>query len=121
MMSHSERLYADPDVKGPHRYKGKSVYYVTTKSGPTDIYLRKDGSVGKGTIVTGESEKTRGFWDSFSDAHIALNTWKIKYYNEIHGTEESEIIKEPKQEPEPIKDIKRYTKKEFLKIIQEYI
>lgn len=119
MMNYSERLYTDSDVKGPHKYRGKSVYYVTTKSGPTDIYLRKDGSVGKGTIVTGEPEGTRGFWDSLSDAHIALDIWKIKYHNEIHGIEEPKVTKE--LESKPVIDIKRYTKKKFLKLIQVYI
>lgn len=113
-MNYSEKLYAGSVVKGPHSWKGNDVYYVTTVS-PTETYLRKDGTVGNGTKAMGAPDETIGFWDSKGEAHIALDIWKIQYYNKLHG------IKEPEAKPEPIKEVKRYTKKEFLKLIQVYV
>jgi len=112
-MNYSEILYADAIVKGPHSLRdGRNVYYVTT-SDVTDIYLRKDGTVGTSTKAEGALDQTRGFWNSREEAHTALDAWKLQYFHERHG------IKEP--EPELVKDIKRYTKKEFLKEIKTYI
>lgn len=111
-MNNSEKLYAGSAVKGPHLWKGNDVYYVTTV-GSTETYLRKDGTVGNGTKAMGAPDETIGFWNSKSEAYAALEAWKTQYYNKLHGIRELE--------PEPIKDVKRYTKKEFLKIIQVYI
>ena len=111
-MTHNESLYVGGVVKGPHSWKGKEAYYVTTPA-PSETYLRKDWTVGNGTQATGASDETRGFWDSRHEAHLALETWKIQYHNKLHG------IKEP--ELKQVEDIKLYTKKEFLKLIQEFI
>lgn len=112
-MNHAERLYANSVVKGPHSLRdGRNVYYITTPTA-SDIYLRKDGTVGPGTKAENALLETRGFWDSSSEAQIALDIWKIQYYNKLHR------IEEPK--PKSVKDTKRYTKKEFLKIIHIYV
>lgn len=110
----AELMYETGRVKGPHQYNGNTVYYVTVTDQKIDLYLRKDGSFGEGTIAEWAAEDTRGFWSSKEEAEIALKNYRVKYkLGSLKKKEEPEIKTK--------KEIKRYTKKEFLKEIKEYI
>ena len=111
-MTNEDSMYNTGIVKGPHKYRGKEVYYVTVSSKTTDIYLRKDGTVGQGTKAASASDETRGFWDTHIEAYTALSHWKVEFINP-KPTEESK----PKEEQK----IKRYTKKEFLILIKGFV